>query len=200
MLLHLQPRLYSPFKNVAIVDVTIEPFGLRLAGGVDLATGRPYPNNHYAVACRKNKTRKALEGLLIEVPGPVDEWRMTARWSVEAECVVTHRVDYKLLDHDFDTASENQMLWYAACAELGGWSNRWPSPDLRQSRPVMEVLPREYSEREKPVTYRDTLDVERGLIVERCQTFRLPTIERGRLTHPRFRGCRFPPLEAAFRL
>lgn len=201
MLLHLQPRLYSPCRNVAIVDLAIEPFGLRLAGGVELATGRPYPNKHYAIAYRKNKTRKAFNGILIEIPGPVDEWHMTARWSVEAEIVVTHHVDYRLLDHDFDTASEDQTLWYAACAELGGWSNRWPSPDLRQSRVMMEVVPREYHEREKPVTYRDTLDHERGLIVQRCQAFDMPTIERGRLTKPLISDAeRMPPFESAFRV
>ena len=49
MLLHIRPRLYSPFKNVALIDLEINPLGIHLAGGVDLATRRPYPNKHYAV-------------------------------------------------------------------------------------------------------------------------------------------------------
>ena len=57
-------------------------------------------------ACRKNPRRKAYDGLLIEKETPVDKLRFTARWSIEAEFIVTHTVCYSIIDNDFDAASE----------------------------------------------------------------------------------------------
>jgi Family of unknown function (DUF6012) len=81
MLLHIRPKLFAPFKDpVALVDLEITLFGLQFRGGVDLATRRPYPNKRFPVACRR-EARKALDGILIETPGPVDEFHVTARWA-----------------------------------------------------------------------------------------------------------------------
>jgi hypothetical protein len=59
--MHIRPRLFSPFKNVALIDLQINPLGIHLAAGVDLATRRPYPNKRFAVACRK-EGQKAIDG------------------------------------------------------------------------------------------------------------------------------------------
>lgn len=98
MLLHIRPRLFCPFKNVALVDLTIEPLVLQLVGGIDLATGRPYRNKYYTVAYRK-QGRKAIDGILIETGNPIEELGYTARWAIEAALLVTHRVLYTALDH-----------------------------------------------------------------------------------------------------
>jgi hypothetical protein len=58
MLLHLSPRLLWPYKDASIVDLEINPLGLRLVGGVDLITRRPFPNKHYKVACRKRGVQR----------------------------------------------------------------------------------------------------------------------------------------------
>jgi Family of unknown function (DUF6012) len=63
-----------------------------------------------------------------------------------AEPLVTHHVHYKVLDHDFDTASDSMVLWYACEAELGGWSRRLPAwaegiPPVT-AEPLMEIIPR----------------------------------------------------------
>ena len=71
MLLHIRPRLISTFKHVALIDLEIEPIGLRLTGGVDLATRRPYRNKRYAVACRK-RGQEAVNGILIKTKTPID--------------------------------------------------------------------------------------------------------------------------------
>ena len=102
MLLHIRPRLYSPFRNVSLIDLDID-LGIHLVGGVDLATRRPYPNKHYTVACGK-EGHMAIDGILIETLIPADEIHTTARWAIEAAFCVTHHVRYKLLDHDFDAA------------------------------------------------------------------------------------------------
>jgi hypothetical protein len=88
----------------ALIDLTVEPFGLYLRGDVDLDTRFPYPNKRIAVACRK-KGRKALNGILIQVPTAVD-FEYTARWAVDAQFVSTHRVMHRLLDKELDAASE----------------------------------------------------------------------------------------------
>jgi hypothetical protein len=196
MLLHIRPRLFSPFKNVALIDLEIHPLGMRLRGGVDLITRRPYPNKRYAVACRK-KGHKAIDGLLIETAAPLDKLTTTARWAIEAAMTVTHQVHYTLLDHDFDTASDDMMFWYGRGFESGGWSNRCPAsakgvaPGPRA--PMMEVVPPDSG---RPAT-EDILDGQ-GRISRRLQTFAMPTIERERVLKPRFND-RVPPLETAFR-
>ena len=64
--------MFAPIRNVALVDLQIDPLGIRLVGGDDLATRRPYPNKMYAVACRK-QGQKAINGILIETAKPVEE-------------------------------------------------------------------------------------------------------------------------------
>src|ERR1700738_95197 len=124
MLLHLLPRLFSlQFGIVSVVDVEIPTLGLRLLGNVDLTTRRPYPNKHYAVACRK-RGHKAVDGIFIETGEPVAHIDCITRWAVEAKAVVTHRVRYTLLDRDFDSASDHMLLWCAESDGLGGWSDR----------------------------------------------------------------------------
>lgn len=190
MLLHIRPRLISPFKHVALIDLEIAPLGMRLTGGVDLATRRPYPNKRYAVACRK-KGHKAIDGILVETKTPVDELHTTARWAIDASVSVTHDVHYKLLDHDFDAASDDAMLWHACCAELGSWSSRLPAK--REPEPMMEIKPRN-SDRHSNT--RDFVD-EKGLITKRIQTYAMPTIERARILDTRL-NTRIPLLDTAF--
>src|ERR1700683_4536693 len=101
MLLHIRPRLFCPFRNTALIDLEIKPLGIHLLGGVDLTTRRHYPNKRYAVACRK-RGHKAFDGILIETETRVTDLLYTARWAIEGELCVTHSVDYKVLDHDFD--------------------------------------------------------------------------------------------------
>lgn len=198
MLLHITPKLFSPFRNVELIDLEIAQLGLRLTTANDLVTRRPYPNKRYAVGCRK-LGRKAIDGILIETSATVDEFRYVARWAVEAETVVTHRVDYKVLDHDFDTASDSMMLWYACCAELGGWSDRWPAwaKDAAPiySAPMMEVVPPVPSR--QPST-EDVMDELTGWITNRRQTFAMPTIERERLLNTKVRE-RMPSPASVFR-
>lgn len=184
MLLHIRPRLYCPFRNVALIDLEIEPLGVHLRGGLDLKVGRPYPNKWYSVACRKIG-RLALDGILIETPGRVDQFSWRARWAVEADLVITHSVECRVIDHDFDAASDSMMLWHACCEELGGWSNRVPEISRDAPlicEPVMEVVAGSVNAR------RSAKDVIRGnWIVERSQALSMPTIERGRILQTKLR-------------
>lgn len=91
MLVHIRPRLFSPFRNVSLMDLEIKPLGIHLMGGIDLTTRRPYPNKRYAVACRK-QGHKAIDGILIETAKPVDVLRYIARWAVDATFCAIHRV------------------------------------------------------------------------------------------------------------
>lgn len=196
MLFHIRPRLYSPFRNVSLIDLAIEPLGLLLVGGEELRTGRPYTNKGYAVACRK-QGHKAMDGILIETETFVDELRCTARWAVEADFCVTHSVDYKVLDRDFDAASDSMILWHACCEELGGWSNRVPLGGQRNvplyTEPLMEVVRREGS---RARVSEDTFGG--GCIVMRRESFGMPTIERDRILRSKL-NQRLPSAEMIFR-
>ncbi len=197
MLLHIRPQLLSPFRNVTLIDLDIEPLDIHLVGGRDLRTGRPYRNKYYAVACRK-QGHKAMEGILIEAKAFVDEFHYTARWAIEAEFAVTHRVHYRVLDKEFDAASDSMILWHRCCEELGGWSSRFPQRAEKTvpmvTEPVMEVEPETVDPR------RQSKDVvEAGWIVSRHECFAMPTIERERVLQTRL-GQRIPPAEMVFRL
>jgi len=128
----------------------------------------------------------------------IDRMLYTARWAVEAEVCVTHRVDYRLLDQEFDAASDSMILWRGCCEELGGWPNRVPPskeagiPMVRE--PVMEVLAESVDCR------RIVADViDNGRIICRHQIFEMPTIERERIIKSRL-DERMPSLDMAFRL
>jgi hypothetical protein len=177
MLVHIRPKLFSPFKNVVLLNMEFD-FGLHLAGGSDLRTGRPYPNKWYAVGCRKIG-RKAVDGILLELPFR-EMFSCTAHWVIEAELVVTHQVDYTIIDRDFDAVSDDMVLWYACAAGLGGWSSRFPNGCDRAvpvvSEPMMEVVAGRVDKRRRC----DDI-VKGGLIASRRECFAMPTIERERI-------------------
>ena len=191
MLLHVRPRLYMTEPVQAdLVDVVIQPFGLKLRGGIDIKTCRPYPNKRYIVVCRK-KGRKGADGILIEAE-PVDEFHVATRWAVAAELLLTHRVYYRLIDREFDFASDDMTLWrgddrYAA---------RWPAwatglPPV-VAEPKMELL-RPDDLRVMRTDFRDGS----GHIVEHREEIHMPTIERERLSSFRD-GIHRPDVTGAF--
>jgi hypothetical protein len=198
LLVHIRPQLLAPWREVELVALTVEPFGLHLRGDVDLMTRRPYPNKNYAVACRKG--RKAIVGILIEASGHVDEFHTTASWFITPKLTVTHRVHYTLLDHELDAASDDLMLWNATSESLGNWSRRWApwADDLSPmaAQPIMEVIHSPHIHISRVM--REDLHDTHGRIVERNEDFPMLTIERGRILtkHP-FRD-RLPTLESAF--
>lgn len=193
MLIHLRPRMYCPFKNVTLIDLEIEPFGLNLRNGIELRTGRPYPNRFHTVASRK-VGRRALVGILIETSKPVDEFQYAARWAVEAQLVVRHEVKFKVLDRDFDAVTDEFIAWHAFYGK--NWGHRVPKelekPDA-QHEPCMEVLSPERS-RERD----DVVDQRTGLIMLRREVFQMPTIETERLLN-HLEGGWMPKREMAFR-
>jgi Family of unknown function (DUF6012) len=200
MLLHICPRLYSPYKNVALVEMTLKPLGLRLRGNVELRCGRPYRNKEYAVACRRHKTRKAFIGILIDTSHHISEFDYAATWVVDAEFKVSHHVHYIILDKDFDAASDNMVLWYGTAKESGNWSNRVPDWAREVSpvrgQPIAAITPSQGLGRE---ARQDKLD-HNGRITLRQETFCMPTIEKERIitSESSFRGEKYPPLAHAF--
>jgi hypothetical protein len=62
---------------------------------------------------------------------------------------------------------------------------------------MMKVVPREYDQREKPVTYQDTVNDKGDWFVERRQSFAMPTIERERLANSKLDN-RLPRPDLAF--
>jgi hypothetical protein len=197
MLLHIRPRLFSPF-HVELVDMEIKTLNLCLKGGVDLTTRRPYRNKHYAVACRC-EGRKAIDGIFIETSGAVQEMHYTARWAIQGAFVAIHEVYYTLLDGEHDAASDNMVLWYACDPKFG---DRWPvwARDLApvDAEPRMEVVPSRTTDRPKKPGYADDVrDEQLGWIVRRRQTFPMPTLERERILSRKFEP-RQPLLSSTF--
>ena len=170
MLIHIRPMMLS-WHTTVLLDLELQPFGLRLVGGKDLNEGRPYPNRRYTVACLKDR-RKITDGILIETSSTVERFRATARWGIDIDAgrVITNIVDYEIMDRDFDAVSDNTVLWLA---QWETWEARWED-DKRPSQPHAEEI--------SPL---------------QTHYFPMPTLQRGRLTGP-LAGKRFPTV--AFRL
>ena len=196
MLIHICPRIRAPFGGtVELLEVEIRKFGLHLDER-SVTARRPYPNKMYWVTCR-NKGRKAIDGLFFETKEPVDSFNVRTAWAIQKHYVLTHNVEYRILDHDFDAASDEILLWHGCGKDLGNWSSRlpvgfekWPAP--MYSQPTMDVFA---GEMHRP----NTKDEMRGeLIVNRTQVFTMPTIERERLVK-NVLNDRLPDLADAFK-
>lgn len=212
MLLHLTPRLFSQFADIKLIDVSIEPFGLHLRSGRELAVRKPYRNKRYCVACRR-KGNTAIDGIYIETPGPVGAFEYTARWDVAGVFEATHKVSYTIIDGDFDAADESCFLWYQhskKMGEAGDWSSRWPggrsddSPLADQGKIAMIATESDRALLTKPDHCSFRHEPQHASfgdvgIAEYCQDYRMPTIERERLLVS-WIGERYPRLEDAFRV
>ncbi|ONC41620.1 hypothetical protein AQ914_18185 [Burkholderia pseudomallei] len=200
MLIHTTPRFYTCEQsgpNVELVDLHIDELGVHLQGGKELTTRRPYPNKRYVVVCRK-VGQKAIDGLLFETDAKVSQYTVTTRWAIRAEIIATHRVHYVVLDEEYDTVTDNMVLWYRMSEGLGGWPSRWP--DAHKDAVPCHAQPRmQFSQ--APQRAGQVVDRMTGpLSLERVETFPIPTIERERLLSPRSITERIPTIEAAFRV
>lgn len=203
MLLHVTPKLHQPserFHDAVLVDIRIPALGLHLREGRDVIARTPYPNKDYLVASRKFG-RKSVAGFFIQAPAETREFTVTTRWAVSAEFVLTHTVEYSILDSDCDAASDNMMLWGNLHPSHGGWGSRWPSvaKDWTPSShaPQMDTYPKEISKSKREGDVRDVIN-DCGLIVARHERFRLPSLERDRVAMRNNLTDRMPVIESAF--
>ena len=52
-----------------------------------------------------------IDGILIETPEFIGRFDIKTQWAVEAQLLVTHHVDYRVIDREFLAASDDMMLW-----------------------------------------------------------------------------------------
>ncbi|MGE8067064.1 DUF6012 family protein [Pseudomonas sp. NPDC089569] len=203
MLLHVTPKLHQPFErfhDAALVDVRIPALGLHLREGRDVIARTPDPNKEHLVASRKYG-RKSIPGFFIHSPSDTREFTVTTRRAVGAEFVLTHTVEYSILDADCDAASDNMMLWGNLHPSHGSWSSRWPrvAKDWAPSphAPQMDTYPGSMRKSETDGEVRDVLNAC-GFIVSRHERFRLPSLERDRVVMRNNLTDRMPVIESAF--
>jgi hypothetical protein len=196
MLVHIVPRFYACEQSrdlIQLIDVRIDELGLNLRDGIDIVARKPYPNKNYLVACRRSG-RRAIDGLLIDCEHHVPAYTVVTRWALSAEMIATHRVNYVVLDEEFDTVSDNMVLWHAWAGRQ--WASRWPNGyhvgSPAECQPRMQLTPS--PDRVGP--FKDA--VVNDIIVERTEVFHIPTLERDRVTGGRSLD-RLPPVDSAFR-
>jgi len=165
MLIHIRPSCFSEYRQVDLIDVEIPEFALCLRQGRELNARRPYPSEQWVVASAAAE-RRAKSGFFIQMPGQYDTFTTIARWSVDAEEIVKHVVEYQVLDNEFDAVSDDPILWYGIRDEYGRWEKRWP--DCIPPDPPEELQPR--------LQLRSDGGAERT-----SEVFRMPTLERGRI-------------------
>lgn len=202
MLIHLVPQMYACRFNApqcSLIDIESPELGIKLKAGVDIIARRPYPNKNYLVACRK-AGQKAIDGLFVQTKAPLNQFNIITRWAVDAEHVVTHKVCYLILDDELDAVSTDMTMWYAMCESLGGWGSRWPKTVYCGEHAPVALQPRmELVPSKRAGEYTDLMD--RNVLVERSEVFRVPTIESERLLPVRRDVSifsRLPKIEDAF--
>lgn len=203
MLIHITPRIYLPYGMEAnILDVTIDEIGLTLKGGTDIKVCRPYPNKNYWIA-RAKTGRKAVAGILVDTPSHIDRFTVVSRWAVGTENIAVHRVDYEVLDADYQAVTDNIMLWYGCSGSLGDWASRWPEGEQYQApvyeQPTMELFTGAHAGPPRTNRVHDRLDAA-GRITERVETFRIPTVEPDRIVKTRLTDIPIPTMESVIRL
>ncbi|PUA41494.1 quorum threshold expression element, QteE [Pseudomonas protegens] len=200
MLIHICPRLSVPAGPnfpCTLVDIRIKEFNLLLVGGHDVVARQPFPNKRYHVACRR-QGQQAVNGLLVYVDGHVPFFTVVTRWSIGSEVLLRHQVDYVVLDDEFEAVTDYVMLWAdltQLCAGMETWTSRVPdffSKPLGLSSPVMMFDEQSLVGQRVP---------GQALQLEYCETFRMPTVEPGRLI-PRDNDFhrRMPSVEHAFQV
>ncbi|HDQ4465220.1 TPA: hypothetical protein P9G65_005533 [Pseudomonas aeruginosa] len=196
MLIHICPRLMMPVGfelPCALIDVRVQEFGLHLIGDREVVARQPYANKRYYVACRKTG-RKAINGLLIEVPGHVPLFTVVTRWSIAAEVVLRHRVNYVVLDDQFEAVTDEPMLW--------GMAGRVPDFLMRETGAKATsqglAFPTAEFDFETNIAAMARLH---GLQIETSERFLLPTL-RARYLRPGATQVneRLPTAEMAFRV
>ncbi|ENA27175.1 hypothetical protein HMPREF1487_09388 [Pseudomonas sp. HPB0071] len=198
MIIHITPSFLACSQsgsNCELVELVLPEFGLTLKGGVDIVTRRPYPNKRYQVACRK-KGQTAVIGIFIETKERVSEFTSIARWSIGAERIATHEVNYIILDNEHDAASDDMARWYSWSHEGQMFEVRWPevskhwSPASARPRAQLTQLPK-----------RNGLiadSIVDGVITRRVETFHMHTLERERVLASRSWAKCVPTLDSAF--
>ena len=199
MLIHITPRFLPCARSgphCDLVDLRIEQLDLSLRNWRDLRAAALDPGSPVLTVFRAGLPEPS-EGILIETAETIDRFRVVVRWAVQASLVLTHVVDYVILDHEFDAVSDRMALWGATTEDLGGWATRVP-PDLPVSNPALRqprmdfasFLPRQG----------EVLDSNHtgGWVSLRREVFRMPTIEPGRLLTRRTPTARTPHAESAF--
>lgn len=208
MLLHVTPRFSLPSSAAAelveLVDVSIDPFGVVLRNGLHVMACRPYRNKRLLAVRRMVGRKRNVAGLLFEVPGVVDSFAVKTRWSLSAEVVTTHRVEYRILDSERDAVSDAMTLWYST---FSGRDSRWPrnSPGLTpaEAQPLMGLVSGFRSPALQVVDRVSSsvlMDGRGGLLLERTEIFSMHTIERERLLLPLSRDVPLPTYDTVLRL
>lgn len=202
MLVHVTPKFYMLYSDFVpeIVDIAIPELGLVLKGSVDVEARKPYPNKCYFVACRK-KGRKAMDGILIDTG---DRHRLTdveliTRWSLGGS-IVTHCVKMNITDTEFDTVTDQIMLWSGFS---GKFASRYPAGTENwipaSCQPRMVLIPEDNeSARDKYIQNIRFNKNPNSIIKERIERYSIPTVERARLDGSIPLGRRVPPYSDAF--
>lgn len=202
MLIHIVPKLFEPPFAVEseVVDVSIPELGLVLDGGKEITARRPYPNKRYLVACKKTG-QKAISGIFVEVDDRLETYTVITRWSVNGE-VITHVVQHEIVDSDFDTVSDDMLLWSSWYGTT--WQQRWPEcykgdPTRRGREPSMDVLTHSDGGALKPADVQDVVCGGQRVIM-RFESFAQCTIERERLLEQKGgMNSRTPKITDAFK-
>lgn len=179
MKVHLTPSIINRYHDVTVqlIDLHFPELNLTLKEGVDVVVCTPYPNKTILVA-RGKKGRKALNGIIVDLTDDVSNFTMIARWSIDAERVVTHKVNFEIVDKEYDIATQDPVMWYATGDKTQ--EDRWPCEFKTPCNfnPRMKVLFNEIDS-SKEGDFKD--HYENSWLITRVENYKLPSIKSSHL-------------------
>lgn len=187
MLMHLVPRVISrkrKYKDIQIIDFSIEKLEFSLLGDTDLRVCRPYPNKNYYVPMLNVGTRKSVQGILIITDTRLSNFTTKTTWNINGRIAV-HKVNYTILDEEYPAISDDASLW---CGSFDGFPPR--KPDMYQGKSVVQIERRF-----------DTALLEKNddWVVELEDDLSLPTLEPERILNGYSIMAQLPTLQTAIR-
>jgi len=141
MLYHLIPKFYDEEDNhVAVHQIAVPELNFILNGQQEISARRPYPNKSYLVVCRK-KGKKAINGLLLELPDEFRDFTLVTTWKVNVVYSVTHTVRYRVTGNQGDVVTEDMSLWHKTSGHPSLWPAEYSNYSPLQIKPCMEFKP-----------------------------------------------------------
>ncbi len=179
MKVHLTPSIYNQYSDVHVelIDLEFPELNLVLKQGIDVVACTPYPNKRINVVRRK-KGRKAINGFFVDIPEDMKTFTLKTRWSVDAERILVHTVNYNLIDSDYDFATQDPTMWYATYD--GSQESRMPCDGITPCNynARMEVV-FNAKETRKQGDFVDSY--QDSMLVSRVENYPLPTIKGSHL-------------------
>lgn len=201
MKIQVIPIIINHYDDVTVelIDVNFPEFNCVLLPEEHLKVGKPYKNKKILVASLVSEN-KAEAGFFVDTPPGCTEFSMITRWLLDGKRPVTHQINFKLDDQEYDFASQEAIFWSKSDDENNTVISRWPeSVEVRACSLVTPKMKVVLNDNDDYVNDRPEVreKFSAGWLSQRVNDFILPSIPKSFLTNIDEDLVKLPSLEKA---